>query len=849
MTGTTDPLLLNEEGAGGGGADQDGVMTAQEQRDHDDIDAIAGRFASNGATGHPNGDPPNPEVKIVNDEVPVRRNSTTGSVSRTASEHGSGSIPTSSVNESRKGRRFSGKNRRGSTSSAGSGTAKTDYSTRKSMWTKLAKKEDIWDDEADDELEEINVSWKEVITGVWETFEMSCLEKMYVMRAHPMILVASVIVFAILCTISVLTVLDLARLEEASRRDEAQDLAVETGNWFSDRLDQAILPLFTLAQFIQQLDIFKTMPEQIGEANTTGALPFKPPKPGTNIYTHRNVTGSVCEDQELTTRFNDIARQIKRDAGMERVLVNLQLAPRAVVCMLYPMINSEDFDPPLVMDNSGAHGHDLLSDPARVFIAEATVPKSTVVTAGPLTLKQCSDCPATVRQAFIARLAINALTDEQIITVNDIPYQKWGFVVALINWGELIERSDIYERFRLKDMEFKLTRTDTIEDNVFGGFTEKVVTLAESEGFDLEEDEVVATDLDTTNNMWKMEVGYTDGFVPSWKAGGIAAAVILSFIMSLLFLLILVENRTHHDMLREMLPLKAIKKIRKGKTVVERYNVATVFFLDIVGYTTMSSGMSAIQVMKTLNEFFSEVDKIADKHKVAKIQTIGDAYMVTGGVPDRCLGPEGATKVALFALDTVALVETFRTAEGAQLFIRCGINSGPLVAGVVGTKRPQYTVFGDTVNAAARMESTSETMRIQCSDLTYRLLRDSQTHVFDIEERGGIEVKGKGHMHTWFINSAKIATSPLSIAPGDALIGPDDDRTNPRTGSSSTGNGTKENDFSLYDDIDAHDGPNNYDDDELLREDDSSVEPEGDTFDDTVLNQNDETPVTNPSSQ
>ena len=223
--------------------------------------------------------------------------------------------------------------------------------------------------------------------------------------------------------------------------------------------------------------------------------------------------------------------------------------------------------------------------------------------------------------------------------------------------------------------------------------------------------------------------------------------------------------------------------------------------------------------------------------------------MVTGGVPDRCLGPEGATKVALFALDTVALVETFRTAEGAQLFIRCGINSGPLVAGVVGTKRPQYTVFGDTVNAAARMESTSETMRIQCSDLTYRLLRDSQTHVFDIEERGGIEVKGKGHMHTWFINSAKIATSPLSIAPGDALIGPDDDRTNPRTGSSSTGNGTKENDFSLYDDIDAHDGPNNYDDDELLREDDSSVEPEGDTFDDTVLNQNDETPVTNPSSQ
>eukprot|EP00521_Asterionellopsis_glacialis_P009450 CAMPEP_0195287930 /NCGR_PEP_ID=MMETSP0707-20130614/4791_1 /TAXON_ID=33640 /ORGANISM="Asterionellopsis glacialis, Strain CCMP134" /LENGTH=812 /DNA_ID=CAMNT_0040347735 /DNA_START=80 /DNA_END=2518 /DNA_ORIENTATION=- len=752
-----------------------------------------------------------------------RRGSATMSTGR-SSDNGSGSVPSSTNRRGTKRFSLAPRDRRRSSGTSSNGsTAKTDYSTRKSMWTKLAaaKQEDIWDDEGGDEDVEEQITFKQVVVGLWETVKMSTMEKLYVIHTHPMILVVTLIAFAILCTAGVLTVLDLARREEEARKDEASDIAIETGNWFSDRLDQAILPLFTLAQFIQQLDIFQDMPERIGVAHANGSLPFLPPKPN-KTYTHRNATNSVCQDPNITARFNEIAANIKRDAGMERVLVNLQLAPQAVVCMLYPMVNSEDFDPPMVLNNTAAQGHDLLTDPDRVFIAEATVPSTDVVTAGPLTLKQCANCKATVRQAFIARLSINALTDNQVITVGDIPYKKWGFAVALINWGELIERSDVYERFKVKDMEFKLTRTDIKFDPDTGTEIEKVVTLAESEGFDL--DEYVTQELDTTNNIWKMQVGYSDGFVPAWKTGGIVGAVVLALVMSFLVLLILVENRTHYDMLSEMLPLKAIKKIRKGKTVVERFNVATVFFLDIVGYTTMSSGMSAIQVMKTLNEFFSEIDKIANKHKVAKIQTIGDAYMVTGGVPDRCLGPEGATKVALFALETIELVKTFRTAEGAQLFIRCGINSGPLVAGVVGTKRPQYTVFGDTVNAASRMESSSEKMRIQCSDLTYRLLRDSQTHIFDIEERGGIEVKGKGNMHTWFINGAK---DVKTVSGGGDVINGEDDGTQHR-GSTSNTNGTIENDYSLYDAIDNEHNVSHHhsDNDDFLPEDDSSVEPD-----------------------
>ena len=283
--------------------------------------------------------------------------------------------------------------------------------------------------------------------------------------------------------------------------------------------------------------------------------------------------------------------------------------------------------------------------------------------------------------------------------------------------------------------------------------------LAGEEEFGLEEGDYVSVDLDTTNNQWNIKVGYEDGFEPSWKGGAIAGAVLVAFLLSFMLMMILIENQTHADLLKEMLPPRALRKIKKGMTCVEKYNIATVFFSDIVGYTTMSAQMSAIQVMKTLNEFYTEVDKIASKHGVCKIQTIGDAYMVTGGVPDRCLGPEGAKKVALFALETIQFAENFRTSDGGLVVIRAGLNSGPLVAGVVGTKRPQYTVFGDTVNAAARMESTSEKMRIQCTDMTYRLLRDSATHVFDLESRGHIHVKGKGRMNTWFINGGSESRS------------------------------------------------------------------------------------------
>lgn len=138
------------------------------------------------------------------------------------------------------------------------------------------------------------------------------------------------------------------------------------------------------------------------------------------------------------------------------------------------------------------------------------------------------------------------------------------------------------------------------------------------------------------------------------------------------------------------MPANIIQKLNKNETVVERYRLVSVFFSDIVGFTSLAGEMSPLQVMRMLNELYSEFDKIVEKHGVYKVETIGDAYMVVGGAPDKVPAPEAAQKVALFALELLEFVKNFRTSKGDRIYIRAGIASGPVVAGVVGKSMPRY---------------------------------------------------------------------------------------------------------------------------------------------------------------
>ncbi|XP_024144591.1 atrial natriuretic peptide receptor 1 [Oryzias melastigma] len=220
------------------------------------------------------------------------------------------------------------------------------------------------------------------------------------------------------------------------------------------------------------------------------------------------------------------------------------------------------------------------------------------------------------------------------------------------------------------------------------------------------------------------------------------------------------EKQKTDRLLYSMLPKQVADDLRQGKpSQAQSYVSATVFFSDIVGFTQLSSSSTPYQVVDFLNKLYTTFDDIIDNHDVYKVETIGDAYMVVSGVPLEN-GILHASEIASMALDLVGVCRTFRIPHkpGMQLQIRGGIHSGPVVAGVVGTKMPRYCLFGDTVNTASRMESTSLALKIQCSSSAFYLLEEIGGYV--LECRGVLQVKGKGDMVTYWLQGKK--TTPLT---------------------------------------------------------------------------------------
>ncbi|KAM7387893.1 hypothetical protein PAMP_024104 [Pampus punctatissimus] len=204
---------------------------------------------------------------------------------------------------------------------------------------------------------------------------------------------------------------------------------------------------------------------------------------------------------------------------------------------------------------------------------------------------------------------------------------------------------------------------------------------------------------------------------------------------------LLQEKQKTDRLLYSMLPKPVADDLRQGRTAeAQSFSNATVYFSDIVGFTQLSGASTPHQVVDFLNQLYTAFDDIIDNYDVYKVETIGDAYMVVSGVPQEN-GINHAGEIASMALDLVSVCHTFKIPHkpNTQLKIRAGIHSGPVVAGVVGTKMPRYCLFGDTVNTASRMESTSEALKIQVSGTTADLLHTLRGYVLTC--RGTLNVK------------------------------------------------------------------------------------------------------------
>jgi adenylate cyclase len=254
------------------------------------------------------------------------------------------------------------------------------------------------------------------------------------------------------------------------------------------------------------------------------------------------------------------------------------------------------------------------------------------------------------------------------------------------------------------------------------------------------------------------EMFFTDIDVPAWFTatmlalnvvctGAVAFTVLALFATqrNTALAALRVEQERSDALIRNVLPISIAERLKAGTgSIADHVGSASILFADVVDFTPLAQRLSPAEVVGTLDQLFSHFDTLVERHGLEKIKTIGDAYMAAAGVPEPCA--DHARRAALLALDMRAAVAT-STVAGHGLELRIGINSGPVTAGVIGTKRFLYDLWGDAVNTASRMESNGTPGEIQITRSTYELIKDG----FVCTPRGTIPVKGKGEMETWYL--------------------------------------------------------------------------------------------------
>jgi class 3 adenylate cyclase len=222
------------------------------------------------------------------------------------------------------------------------------------------------------------------------------------------------------------------------------------------------------------------------------------------------------------------------------------------------------------------------------------------------------------------------------------------------------------------------------------------------------------------------------------------------------------EKEKSESLLRNILPGQIIGRLNDGEAVIaDRVDEATVLFCDLVGFTRIASRMTALELIHRLNSIFSEFDALTHALGVEKIKTIGDAYMAVAGLPEA--RPDHAETAAELALGMLAALDRVNAASPTRFQVRIGMHTGTVVAGIIGTHKFIYDVWGDTVNIASRLEAGGAPGRIQVSEET----RAKLAHRYEFEPRGAIKLRGRGRAVTWFLTGRK-ADAPVNAEMGGA---------------------------------------------------------------------------------
>jgi adenylate cyclase len=207
------------------------------------------------------------------------------------------------------------------------------------------------------------------------------------------------------------------------------------------------------------------------------------------------------------------------------------------------------------------------------------------------------------------------------------------------------------------------------------------------------------------------------------------------------------EYERSEQLLTNILPATIAERLKdpSRNIIADKYDDASILFADIADYTKRASDTTPSDLVRFLDRLYTDLDLLVDKHGLEKVKTSGDSYMVVSGVPEP--RPDHIEALACLALDMAEAVADLKDPNGRAVPLRIGLASGPVVAGVVGARKFFYDVWGDAVNVASRMETTDVAGRIQVPQDVYERLN----HAFVFEERGGVDIKGKGVMHTWYL--------------------------------------------------------------------------------------------------